>query len=185
MSTPHPPPLRRSAWTTGQRLLRLLWATLGRVGWLLLPSLRPVLIRLFGGTVGHNCRFAASAEVTIPWNVTIGDNVEVGERVILYSLGMITIGDNVTIDYRAHLCAGSHDMTDPRFPLTRPPITIGAGSFIGLDAYVGPGVVLGRGCRLWPRASVHRDYPDGSLLKGNPARPVGPEDRPGESEAQA
>jgi putative colanic acid biosynthesis acetyltransferase WcaF len=105
----------------------------------------------------------------------VGSNVEVGRDVILYTLGVITIGDGVVIDDLAHLCAGTHDYTDSRFPLVKPPITIGAGTFIGIDAYIAPGVSLGAGCRVWPRASVYRSFGDGTRLQGNPARPVSPE----------
>ncbi|UCD74936.1 MAG: hypothetical protein JSV91_14255 [Phycisphaerales bacterium] len=172
MNSPHTPPARRSAWTTKQKFIRLLWMTAGRFLWLLFPSARSALIRLFGGSAGRGCRFARGVEIVVPWNLHVGNNVQVEDRAILYTLGPITLGDNVVIDYRAHLCAGTHDMNDSTFPLLTPPISIGDGSFIGLDAYVGPNVTLGAGCRVWPRASVYRDFPDGTSLRGNPAQPA-------------
>jgi putative colanic acid biosynthesis acetyltransferase WcaF len=178
MSTVHPPPQRRSVWTTRQKIVRLLWKTAGGLFWILLPSMRSSLLRLFGGTVGAGCRFARNVEITIPWNIRIGDRVQVGERVILYSLGEITLGDDVAIDYRAHLCAGTHDHTDSRFPLLKPPITIGAETFIGIDAYIAPEVTLGARCRVWPRASVYRSFGDDVELRGNPAHPVEPDSEP-------
>jgi putative colanic acid biosynthesis acetyltransferase WcaF len=173
-NTPHPPPARRSVWTTREKIIRLAWTTVARPIWLCCPGLRPALLRSFGGRVGKNCAFAASVEVTIPWNVRCGDNVRVGERAILYGLGLITIGDNTVIDYRAHLCAGTHDMTDSRFPLLKTPITIGAGCFIGIDAYIAPETELGDGCRVWPRASVYKSFPANTNLQGNPAKPFDP-----------
>lgn len=140
--------------------------------WLLVPASRPGLIRAFGGRAGPGCRLARSVDILIPWHIRLGSNVQIGERVILYGLGPIEIGDNTVIDYRAHLCAGTHDMTDSRFPLIKPPIAVGAGCFIGLDAYIGPDVVLGDGCRVWPRAAVFKSQAPGVELKGNPARPV-------------
>ena len=171
----HPPPARRSVWTTKEKLVRLAWATIARPFWWLFPGMRPSLIRLFGGTVGKNCAFAGSVEVTIPWHVRCGDDVRVGERVILYGLGPITIGSGTVIDYKAHLCAGTHDMTDSRFPLLKTPITIGERCFIGIDAYIAPDVELGDGCRVWPRASVYKSFPAGSNLQGNPAKPHHPD----------
>lgn len=179
----HPPPARRSVWTTREKGVRIVWATLGRVAWVLIPACRPGLIRLFGGRAGRGCSIARSVDILIPWNVRLGDNVRVGERVILYGLGPITIGSGTVIDYRAHLCAGTHDMTDSRFPLIKPPITVGAGCFIGLDAYIGPEVVLGDGCRVWPRASVYRSFGAGMELRGNPAKVV--EREPGVAGAEA
>ena len=167
-----PRPLRRSVWTTRQKLVRLAWGTIGRLLWMMLPWARSGVLRLFGGTVGRNCKFARSVAIAIPWNVRVGDNVEVGQRTILYSLGVITIGDNVIIDDFAHLCAGTHDMNDSRFPLLTPPITVGTGTFIGIDAYIGPDVTIGAHCRIWPRSSVHTSCGDGIELRGNPAKPV-------------
>ncbi|MBT8487102.1 MAG: hypothetical protein HKO59_00850 [Phycisphaerales bacterium] len=171
-TTVHPPPRRRSAWTFTQKIKRVAWAVLARPVWWLLPAARPALLRAFGGVVGDQCRFAASVSVTIPWNVRIGDGVQIGPDVKLYSLGLITIGSHTVIDRSAHLCAGTHDMRDSRFPLITPPITIGHGSFIGVDAYIGPGVELRAKTRVWPRASVYRSFDAGVELSGNPARPI-------------
>lgn len=168
----HPPPLRRSAWTPRERAVRLLWMLLGGLLWRLLPPLRSNLLRFFGASIGPGCSFASSVRVDVPWNLKFGAGVRVREHAILYALGPITVGDHTVIDRYAHLCAGSHDFTDPRFPLTRPPITIGQRCLIGLDAYIGPGVTLGDRCTVHPRASVHRDFPSDSNLAGNPAREV-------------
>ena len=166
------PPARRSAWTTKQKLVRLVWATFGRLLWQI-PFLRTPVLRMFGGSVGRSCRLSRTVDIIIPWNISIGDGVQVGDRVILYGLGPITIGAGTVIDVRAHLCAGSHDMRDTRFPLTRPPISIGSDCFIGVDAYIAPDVELGDRCRVQHRASVYRSFPGGTMLEGNPARPVG------------
>lgn len=165
------PPARRSAWSLRQKIIRVVWSTFGRLCWQIGPLRAPVL-RLFGGTVGRACRLPRSVDILIPWNVCLGERVRVGEGVILYALGPITIGSGTVIDVRAHLCAGSHDMRDTRFPLTRPPISVGADCFIGVDAYIAPDVVLGDRCRVRHRASVYRSFPDDTVLEGNPARPA-------------
>lgn len=173
-----PEPPRQTTWTLRQNISRVLWGSLGRLIWVFLPGLRSSLIRAFGGTVGPGCRFARTTLVYIPWHVHIGRDVRVGEKANIYSLGQITLGDGVVLDEKAHLCAGTHDMNDTEFPLLRSPITIGAGSFIGYDAFIAPGVTVGANCRVLPRASVYRDCPDDSVLRGNPAAPVpdNPED---------
>ena len=63
-------------------------------------------------------------------------------------------------------------MTDPRFRLVKPPITIGDRTKLGFDAYVAPDVTLGADCRVWPRASVYKSFGDGATLRGNPAREI-------------
>lgn len=166
---------RKTPWTLKENIARVFWMTFGAVAWKLLPPMRSTLIRAFGGKVGRACRFASRVEVTIPWNVDIGDNVSIREGAIIYSLGPITIGDDSVLDARAHLCAGTHDMTDPTFPLVKPPIILGKRCFVGIDAYIAPDVTLGDNCRVWPRSSVYKSFPDGCAIKGNPARLIDPE----------
>jgi putative colanic acid biosynthesis acetyltransferase WcaF len=180
-----PPPPRRTTWTARQNLLRVVWSSLGRLAWVLLPPCRSSLLRLFGATVGPGCRFARSVEIDIPWTLHIGRNVQVGEQAILYGLGMITIGDDVVLDRKAHLCAGTHDMDDPQFALLRPPVTVGDGCFIGYDAYIGPGVALGSRCRVLPRASVYRNWGDDLILRGNPAAAIQAGETPSPTEDPA
>ncbi|MEM1165376.1 MAG: DapH/DapD/GlmU-related protein [Planctomycetota bacterium] len=161
---------RRSAWSPRQKVVRALWSTFAVPLWRMLPPLRAPLLRLFGGTIGRRCTLASSVHIEIPWNITLGDDVLVADRVILYSLGPITVGNGCVLDYRTHLCAGTHDFTDPNFPLLRPPITIGANSFLGADVYIAPDVEIGEGSRVAPRSSVHKSCPPGSHLRGNPAK---------------
>ncbi|MBC8309363.1 MAG: putative colanic acid biosynthesis acetyltransferase [Planctomycetes bacterium] len=166
------PPQRRTVWTRKQKVVRLLWGTFGRILWVFLPHARSSVLRLFGAKIGRGCTFARSVEIIIPWNLKMGNNCHFSEHVILYTLGTISLGDDVRIDTKAHLCAGSHDMRDTTFPLTRPPISIGSDSFIGIDAYVAPNVSLGENTIVHPRASVYRSFDGGCELQGNPARVV-------------
>jgi len=171
MPEPHEKlPPRRTTWTVGQNVARVAWATVGRLVWLILPAARRPLLRLFGGQVGPRARFAASARIYIPWHVSIGQDVRIGRDVILYSLGQITIGDGCMLDDRVHLCAGTHDMSDPAFPLVTLPITLGDHCRLGYDAFLAPGVELGTNCAVLPRSSVYRSFPADSQIQGNPAR---------------
>lgn len=165
-------PKRKSVWTPKQRLVRLVWGTVGRFLWVALPRCRPSILRLFGGRVGKRCSLARDIDIVIPWNIRIGDDVVIEDRAILYSLGEIIIGDGCVLDGKAHLCAGTHDMTDPLFPLIKPPITLGRGCFVGFDAYIGPEVVLGDGTIVHPRTSIYRSTPAGTEWRGNPAKRV-------------
>jgi putative colanic acid biosynthesis acetyltransferase WcaF len=167
------PPRRRTAWPIFQLFFRVLWGTIGRLFWTVCPCCRPFLLRLFGAKIGKNCTFARTVQITIPWNLVIGNECYFAEHCILYSLGMITLGDRVRVDTRAHLCAGSHDMKDTTFPLTRPPISIGKDSFIGVDAYIAPSVTLGAHTIVHPRASVYASFDSSVELIGNPAKVVG------------
>jgi putative colanic acid biosynthesis acetyltransferase WcaF len=109
----------------------------------------------------------------MPWNVEIGDWAALGEDVLVYSLGKVRIGSGVTLSYRAHVCAGTHDLNDPTLPLLKPPVSIEDGVWVGTEAFIGPGVTIGRGAVVGARAVVVRNVDPLDIVAGNPARPIG------------
>ena len=165
-------PLRRSEWSAFDNLKRILWG-LTKPVWVLVPAMRAPLLRCFGGRVGRNVRLARRVAIEIPWKVSLGDEVVIREGVILYSLGTIEIGERVQLDRGVHVCAGSHDHTDPGFPLRTDPIRIGAGSIVGAESFIAPGTTIGEMARVRPRSVVVRSIPAGSVVAGNPARVEG------------
>nr|WP_281414114.1 hypothetical protein [Rhodoblastus sphagnicola] len=86
----------------------------------------------------------------------------------------ITIGARAIISQCAFLCAGTHDIRDPSFPLIARPITIGDDVWIAAEAFVGPGVAVGCGCVLSARACAFSDTQSWTVYRGNPATPIGP-----------
>jgi putative colanic acid biosynthesis acetyltransferase WcaF len=160
-------------WSRKQQAARVLWA----LAWPLFAlSPRPFwgwrrqLLRLFGARIGPRVHVYPSVRITMPWNLEIGTESAVGDRAILYALGHISIGERVTVSQGAHLCAGSHDISHPQRPLLKPPISIDNDSWICADAFVGPGVRVGRDAIVGARAVVVRDVPAGVVMVGNPAR---------------
>ena len=113
-----------------------------------------------------------SARIYLSWNLTIDDDSSIGEWVLVYNLGPVTIGKKATISHRAHLCAGSHDYTDPTMPLLRPPVVVGDQAWICADAYVGPGVHVGEGAVVGAAAVVTSDVAPWKVVAGNPARVI-------------
>ncbi len=106
----------------------------------------------------------------MPWNLTIGPQSAVGDGAILYALGPISLGSRVTVSQGAHLCAGTHDWTASDRPLLKPPIVIEADAWICADAFVGPGVTIGKSSIVGARAVVMKDVVPGIVVAGNPAR---------------
>lgn len=94
----------------------------------------------------------------------------VGDRAILYALGPISIGERATISQGAHLCAGTHDLRDPARPLLKLPIRIGDDAWICADAFIGPGVTIGRGAVAGACAVIVKDVGEDCIVAGNPAR---------------
>ncbi len=114
-----------------------------------------------------------SAQITYPWNVSLGSFTYVGDEAVLYSLTKIRVGEHVSISYRSFLCTGTHDMRDRRFPLVLKPISIGNQAWIAADAFVAPGVTVGDGAVVGARSSVFSDVGPLEVHVGNPAKKVG------------
>jgi putative colanic acid biosynthesis acetyltransferase WcaF len=170
------PPREVSQWTSRQKAVRVGWAvvesTLFRMSFHNWYPWRAWLLRRFGATVGRKVRIRRTVRIEIPWNLSLGDEVIVGDAVILYALGPITVGPRTLISQYAHLCAGSHDYTIPQYPLLRPPIAIGADAWVAADAFVGPGVTIGNRAIVGARSSVFKDVPSNTIVGGNPARVI-------------
>jgi len=134
---------------------------------------RRAVLRLFGAKVGRHVHVYPSARLYMPWNVEIGDWSAVGDDVLIYSLGRVRIGNNATVSYRAHICAGTHDFSEPSLPLLKPPVVIEDGAWIGTDAFIGAGVTIGHGALVGARAVVVKDVAPLDVVAGNPARKIG------------
>lgn len=160
-----------------EQCLRVAWA-FGR--WLVHLSPHPLhgwrraVLRLFGAKVGRQARIVASAHIFMPWNVEIGDWAAIGPDVFVYSLGKVRIGRRATVSYRGHICAGTHDFTDPTIPLLKPPVTVEEDAWIGTEAFIGPGVTIGARAMVAARAVVVKNVEADTLVGGHPARVIGP-----------
>ncbi|MEJ6403679.1 acetyltransferase [Yoonia sp. 2307UL14-13] len=158
-------------WSHRTQIARVLWA-LCRPLFRLSP--RPLwfwrvwLLRAFGAEVGRDVHIYPTARITMPWNLQIQDDSAIGDAAILYALGPIHIGARATISQYAHLCTGTHDLTDPARALIHAPIRIGADAWVCADAFVGPGIRIGPGAILGARAVAMKDLPAGTKGIGNP-----------------
>jgi putative colanic acid biosynthesis acetyltransferase WcaF len=159
-------------YSTNEYIGRVLWALAGPLfrysprplfGW------RRFLLRCFGARIGRNAHVCPSARIEIPWNLELGDDAAIGERVLVYSLGPVRIGARATVSHNAHLCAGSHDYRDPALPLLRLPIEIGAEAWVCAQAFVGPNSVVGEGAIVGAGAVLSGPVEPWTVVAGNPA----------------
>jgi putative colanic acid biosynthesis acetyltransferase WcaF len=163
-------------YSRGEQARRILWS-LGR--WLIRLSPRPCfawrrsVLRLFGARVGTHVNIYPSTHIYMPWNVEIGDWTALGEDVFVYSLGKVRIGSSVTLSYRSHVCAGTHDLNALNLPLLKPPVTIEDSVWVGTEAFIGPSVTIGAGAVVGARAVVVKNVEPLNIVAGNPARVIG------------
>lgn len=168
--------LRRVLWTFGEYAIRL--SPRPCFGW------RRMILRLFGARVGRNVHLYSSTRIYMPWNVEIGDWAAIGEEAFIYSLGKVYIGARAALAYRAHVCAGTHDFSDPSLPLLKPPVVIEDNVWIGTDAFIGPGTTICNGAIIAARAVVVKDVPSLHIVAGNPARQIGVRQWPDKGRSQ-
>jgi putative colanic acid biosynthesis acetyltransferase WcaF len=162
-----------ASFSRGNRLARVAW----RATWLALARWTPppfhgwrrLVLRAFGAKVAPGARVHAGVSVWLPANLELGENCLIGPGVKLYNQGHITIGARSVISQGAHLCASSHDVSDPHFQLVLRPIVIGTGCWVAAEAFVGPGVTMSDGAVLAARGVLFEHAKLDTIYRGNPA----------------
>ena len=137
------------------------------------PSgLRVALLRMFGAKIGQRVVVRSNVNVTYPWRLAIGDDVWLGEEVLILSLAPVAIESDVCVSQRAFLCTGSHDFRSEGFDLVTKGITVRSGSWIAAQVFVGPGVEIGGGSMISAGSVVTESVPPRVMVRGNPAQVV-------------
>ena len=156
---------RRVAWVVGRLFIRL--SPRPAFGW------RRCVLRAFGAEVGKGVHIYPSTHIYMPWNVSLGDWSALGEHVFIYSLGKVRIGSKVTLSYRSHVCAGTHDLNQRDLPLIKAPVVLSDDVWVGTEAFVGPGITVQPAAVIGARAVVVKDVEPAAIVAGNPARIIG------------
>ncbi len=110
--------------------------------------------------------------------VTIGDRCMLGRNSSIVGHLEIIIEDDVFFGPNVYVTDQNHSLESGDIPIGRQsspeaPVRIGAGSWLGTNAVVLPGVTVGRHVAVGAGAVVTKDIPDNSVAVGSPARVVG------------
>lgn len=137
-------------------------------------ALKRRLLRWSGANIGRNVRIASSARFSFVGGLTIGDNVWIGEQVLITGGNvLIKIGSNVDIGPRALIVTGTHLLWDKPERAAGTdyslPIVIEDGVWLGANVTVLGGVTLGYCSFAAAGAVVINDVPPFSMCAGNPA----------------
>lgn len=158
------------------RLFRAVW---GATWWLLaswtpppMRGWRRFLLRLFGARIAPSAGVYGTAHIWYPPNLEVGPHAFIGPGAKIYCMANIHIGSYALVSQGAHLCSGTHDISDPNFQLITRPIVLGEKAWIAAEAFVGPGVTVGEGAVLGARGVAMRDLEPWTVYRGNPAQPV-------------
>ncbi len=132
-------------------------------------SLRVGLLRLFGADVGSGVVIRSGVNITFPWRFETGSHVWIGDEVYILSLARVKLGSHVCLSQRAFLCTGSHDWRRETFDLQTRSITVEDSVWISAQAFVGPGVQIGKNSVIGAGTVVTKTVPSYSLVTGNRA----------------
>lgn len=165
-----------ASFSLGNRLVRAIWNLVE--GTLFRWSPRPFhgwrrwLLRLFGAKVGGGVHVYPGTRIWAPWNLDLGEQCGIADRVILYCQGRITVGQRAVVSQGSHLCAGTHDYETAGFPLVTAPIVVGDEAWIAAEVFVHPGVTIGEGAVIGARSVVNKDMPAWMVCAGFPCKPL-------------
>ncbi|CAN5373598.1 colanic acid biosynthesis acetyltransferase WcaF [soil metagenome] len=164
------------SFTATQRLKRVVWniTYILIFRWTPRPmhEWRSMVLRLFGAKVGKHVHVYGKAKIWAPWNLILEDEASIAEDVTVYSIATITLKKKAIVSQNAYLCTGSHDYTSRNFQLVAFPIVIGENAWVCTDAFIGPGVTIGKDCVIGARAVATKDMPEGMVCAGHPARSI-------------
>ena len=105
--------------------------------------------------------------------IVIGDDVSLGDHVMIASNDYVEVGANTRIEPYCVLRDMNHSFhgTDVHWRLTphqAEPIRIGENCFLGTHSYIMPGVTIGKGAVILPRSIVSKDVGENEIWAGTP-----------------
>ena len=104
-----------------------------------------------------------------PWGIRIGDNSNIQMGCLIDGRGDVIIGDNVDVGIGVKIFSEQHDIDSPDFTRVKKQVRIHNNSVIGSFALVLPGVTIHEGGVVGAGSVVVKDVPEYCLAAGNPA----------------
>ncbi|MEW2109515.1 DapH/DapD/GlmU-related protein [Streptomyces albidoflavus] len=100
--------------------------------------------------------------------IDVGEHVFVNQGCTFYDQGGTALGDGVLVGPRTSLISSDHPLAAPERAdyVTRAPVTVEAGAWLGSAVTVLPGVTIGRGAVVGAATVVTKDVPPHTLVTG-------------------
>ena len=107
--------------------------------------------------------------------MSIGDNVWIGQGCFFHSAGGLRIGSNVGIAPQVRILTSVHVEAGRELPISRSPVrfapvVIEEDSDIGIGTVILPGVTIGRGAQVGAGSVITKDVPPYAVVAGVPGR---------------
>lgn len=128
-------------------------------------------------SVGRNVHICKNFSISAPHNMTIGDNVWIGNNFYAKAEGKIIIKSGCIISRYCEIWTSNHNYDsndlqmipyDRRFILK--PVEINENVWIGSKVIILPGVSIGEGAVVGAGSVVTKDIPKYAVVGGNPAK---------------
>jgi acetyltransferase-like isoleucine patch superfamily enzyme len=146
---------------------------------LLLSKIKPEIIGYEDnkGVLIHQTGASNMAHISNKENVQIGENVFIGHFNYIDGFKKVRIGEGCQItNYVSILTHSSHNsirFSGNHTSLLSGEIEIGAFTYVGAHSVIMPGSKLGKGCIVSAFSYVSGEFPDHSILRGQPAKIIG------------
>jgi acetyltransferase-like isoleucine patch superfamily enzyme len=130
------------------------------------------------GGLGKGCTIQANLRIASPEKLFIGSRCNFGEDIFITAGGGVRIGDWVGIGAGAKIWSVNHKYDDPDTPwLTQgweyKEVVIEDDVWIGANAFIMPGVHIGKGAIISACTVLSKSVPAYSIVAGNPGRAIG------------
>ena len=149
-------------------------------------NVRPAMIYAFehNGKVLHDTRVGSTTTIEFPDSLKLGNNVFIGQYNFLEASNGMTIEEGCQItNFISILTHSSHNAIryygkNYRYEIdmkgyVKGRVHIGKYTFIGPHVTIMPGATIGKGSIVSAYSMVKGDFPDFSIIAGNPAKVVG------------
>jgi len=132
---------------------------------------------MIGPYVSLSAGMAPTQELLSDRIIEIGDRVLIGRNSSIVGHLHIVIEDDVFFGPNVYVTDQNHAFDDLQTPIGKQsmpeePVRIGAGSWIGTNSVVLPGVTIGKHVAIGAGSVVTTDLPDNSVAVGSPARVI-------------
>jgi acetyltransferase len=140
-----------------------------------LMSVRKLIYRTLGASIGKNVRIHFKAEIRGITKLKIEEGSIVGDNAILDARNKLYIGKNVNISSNVSFYSEQHNYRDKLFrcnQTTKQSIEIYDRAWIGCNVIVLPGVTIGEGAVCCAGCVVTKDVEPWSVVAGIPAQKI-------------